>query len=172
MSQPETYVGLDVSLESTALCVVDGTGAIVWRGTCPTDAAELAALIRKRAPGAVRIGLETGQLSNWLTLSLRNRGLPVLCLDARHAKAALKMQINKTDANDAWGLAQVVRTGWFREVAVKSMDASQLRTLLVARAKNADEIFLCLGAENYAPRFCSHDGSGAAARAFAPTVLR
>jgi transposase len=135
MSQPETYVGLDVSLQSTSLCVVDATGAIVWRGTCPTDAAELAAVIRKRAPSAARIGLETGQLSNWLTLSLRNRGLPVLCLDARHAKAALKMQINKTDANDAWGLAQVVRTGWFREVAVKSMDASQLRTLLVARSQ-------------------------------------
>ena len=135
MSQPETYVGLDVSLETTSLCVVDGGGAIMWRGTCSTDAAELAAVIRKRAPDAVRIGLETGQLSNWLTLSLRNRGLPVLCLDARHAKAALKMQINKTDANDAWGLAQVVRTGWFREVAVKSMDASQLRTLLVARSQ-------------------------------------
>jgi transposase len=83
----------------------------------------------------VRIGLETGQLSNWLTLSLRKRGLSVVCLDARHAKAALKLQINKTDANDAWGLAQIVRTGWFREVAVKSMDAQKLRMLLVARAQ-------------------------------------
>jgi transposase len=59
----------------------------------------------------------------------------VICLDARHAKAALKMQINKTDANDAWGLAQIVRTGWFREVAVKSMNAQQLRMLLVARSQ-------------------------------------
>jgi len=135
MSQQELYVGLDVSLETTSICVVDREGATVWRGTCPTDAAQMADAIRLRAPNAVRVGLETGQMSNWLTLSLQRRGLPVICLDARHAKAALKMQINKTDANDAWGLAQVVRTGWFREVAVKSMDAHKLRMLLVARSQ-------------------------------------
>jgi transposase len=129
------YVGLDVSLETTSLCVVDGNGSTVWRGSCPTDAAALADTVRKHAPGVVRVGLETGQLSNWLTLSLRRRGLPVVCLDARHAKAALSLQLNKTDANDAWGLAQVVRTGWFREVAVKSMDAHKLRMLIVARAQ-------------------------------------
>ena len=61
--------------------------------------------------------------------------MPIVCLDARHAKAALRVQINKTDANDAHGLAQVVRTGWFREIAVKSMDAQSLRLLLVARAQ-------------------------------------
>jgi transposase len=74
-------------------------------------------------------------MSNWLTLSLRRKGLPVVCLDARHAKAALSLQVNKTDANDAYGLAQVVRTGWFREIAIKSMDAQTLRLLLTARAK-------------------------------------
>jgi len=63
------------------------------------------------------------------------RGVPVVCMDARHAKAALSLQINKTDANDAFGLAQVVRTGWYREVAVKSMDAHTLRMLLVARSR-------------------------------------
>jgi transposase len=83
----------------------------------------------------VRVGLETGQLSNWLTLNLRRRGVPIVCLDARHAKATLSLQINKTDANDAFGLAQIVRTGWFREVAVKSMDAHTLKILLVARAQ-------------------------------------
>jgi hypothetical protein len=66
---------------------------------------------------------------------LRQRDLPIVCLDARHAKAALSLQINKSDSNDAFGLAQVVRTGWFREVAVKSMDAQTLRMLLVARAQ-------------------------------------
>jgi transposase len=110
-------------------------GSIIWRGSCPTDAATIADVVRQRAPNVARVGLETGQLSNWLTLSLLRRGLPVICLDARHAKAALKMQINKTDANDAFGLAQVVRTGWFREVAVKSMDAHKLRLLLVARSQ-------------------------------------
>jgi transposase len=71
----------------------------------------------------------------YVTLSLRRRGVPVVCIDARHAKAALSLQINKTDANDAFGLAQVVRTGWYREVAVKSMDAHTLRMLLVARSR-------------------------------------
>jgi transposase len=135
MSQQELYVGLDVSLETTSICVVDHEGSTVWRGSCPTDAAIITKTIRLRAPNVVRVGLETGQMSNWLTLSMRRRGLPVICLDARHAKAALKMQINKTDANDAWGLAQIVRTGWFREVAVKSMDAHKLRMLLVARSQ-------------------------------------
>ena len=119
MSQPELYVGLDVSMETTAICIVDDKGTPVWRGACATDPAAIAAVMASRAPQARRIGLETGQLSNWLTLSLRGRGLPVVCLDARHAKAALKLQLNKTDANDALGLAQVVRTGWYREVAVK-----------------------------------------------------
>jgi transposase len=83
----------------------------------------------------VRAGLETGSLSNYLTRTLRDRGIPAVCLDARHAKAALKLQINKTDANDAHGLAQVTRTGWYREVAIKSMDAQTLRLLLVTRAQ-------------------------------------
>src|SRR5229473_802024 len=135
MSHQELYVGLDVSLEKTSICVVDYQGATIWRGSCPTDAAAIADAIRAHAPSVARVGLETGQMSNWLTLALRRRGLPVICLDARHAKAALKLQLNKTDANDAWGLAQIVRTGWFREVAVKSMDAQQLRMLLVARSQ-------------------------------------
>jgi transposase len=74
----------------------------------------------------VRVGLETGQLSNWLTLSLRRRGVPAVCMDARHAKAALSLQINKTDANDAFGLAQVVRTGWYREVRGQKYGCSYL----------------------------------------------
>src|SRR5260221_13174305 len=100
MPQQDTYVGLDVSLETTWLCAVDSEGCIIWRGSCPTDAETIAATIRLRAPGVLRVGLETGQMSNWLTLSLRRRGLPVVCLDARHAKAALKMQLNKTDRDD------------------------------------------------------------------------
>jgi transposase len=133
--EPSHYVGLDVSLEFTAVCVVDQQGAIIWRGKCTTDPEAIAGTIRQHAPCVVRAGLETGLLSNFLTRSLRASGIPAICLDARHAKAALRMRINKTDANDAHGLAQVVRTGWFREIAVKSMDAQSLRLLLVARAQ-------------------------------------
>ena len=135
MDQQCHYVGLDVSLETTSICVIDDAGAIIWRGKCRSDPDTITAIVRQHAPGAARVGLETGQLSNWLTLSLRRRGVPVVCMDARHAKAALSLQINKTDANDAFGLAQVVRTGWYREVAVKSMDAHTLRMLLVARSR-------------------------------------
>jgi transposase len=129
------YVGLDVSLETTSICVVDQNGAIIWRGKCSTEPETNSQTVRAHAPAAVRVGLETGQMSNWLTLQLRKLGLPVVCLDARHAKGALSMQLNKTDANDAHGLAQVVRTGWFREVAIKSMDAQALRMSLMARAQ-------------------------------------
>jgi transposase len=135
MDQQQHYVGLDVSLETTAVCVIDDKGAVVWRGKCVSTPESLTAAVRRHAPAAIRVGLETGQLSNWLTLNLRRCGLPIVCLDARHAKAALSLQINKTDANDAFGLAQIVRTGWYREVAVKSMDAHTLKMLLVARAQ-------------------------------------
>ena len=133
--EPSHYVGLDVSQELTSVCVVDQQGTVIWRGKCATDPDAIAGAVRQHAPRVVRAGLETGLLSNFLTRALRARSVPVVCLDARHAKAALRVQINKTDANDAHGLAQVVRTGWFREIAIKSMDAQSLRLLLVARAQ-------------------------------------
>jgi transposase len=86
-------------------------------------------------PEVARIGLETGQHSTWLFHELRARQLPVICIDARHAKAALSLRINKTDANDAQGIAQIVRVGWYREIAVKSMDTHAIRAMLVARAQ-------------------------------------
>ena len=83
-----------------SICVIDDAGAIIWRGKCRSDPDTITAIVRQHAPGAVQVGLETGQLSNWLTLTLRRRGVPFVCMDARHAKAALSLQINKTDAND------------------------------------------------------------------------
>ena len=113
----ELYVGLDVSLDLTAVCVLDGAGKVIWRGRCSSTPDAIAGVVREHAPTAVRIGLEAGQLSTWLVHGLRQLGLPAICLDARHAKAALSLQINKTDDNDALGLAHIVRTGWYREVA-------------------------------------------------------
>ena len=129
------YVGLDVSLEQTSVCVIDGDGKTLWQGKCASTPEALAATIRARAPAAVRIGLESGPLSSWHWHELRKLGLPVVCLDARHAKAALALQLNKTDRNDARGLAQIVRTGWYREVAVKSVDSQLIRSMLTARAQ-------------------------------------
>lgn len=129
------YVGLDVSLEEAKACVVDEAGKIVWRGKCASTPDEIEQLVRRYAADAVRVGFETGLLSVWLYHELKKRGLPVICIDARHAKAALSVQINKTDANDAHGIAQIVRVGWFREVLVKSMDAYAVRSMIVARTQ-------------------------------------
>jgi transposase len=79
--------------------------------------------------------LESGTLSTWHWHALNDLGLPIICLDARHAHAALKMQMNKTDKNDAHGLAQIVRTGWYRQVGVKSLGSHTVRSMLLARAK-------------------------------------
>src|SRR6476619_3893976 len=129
------YAGLDVSLDTTAICVLDAKGAVVWRGKCASTPEAIRDALRQHAPALVRAGLETGQLSNWLTHGLRRLGVPVVCLDARHAKAALKLQLNKTDTNDARGLAQIVRTGWYREVAVKSFNSQLIGYLLIPRAQ-------------------------------------
>jgi transposase len=129
------FVGLDVSQKLTSICVVDETGRRVWRGQCASDPEQIARLISQHAGDAAGIGIETGPMTPWLVHEFRARGLNVTCLDARHASAALKMQMNKTDQNDAEGLAQIMRTGWYRSVHVKSLDAHRARALLGARAQ-------------------------------------
>jgi transposase len=86
------------------------------------------------APDVVRIGLETGATSTWLWTELNKMGLPIVCIDARHAKAALKMQINKSDRNDAVGIARIMQCGWYKEVCVKDLDSHATKALLVSRA--------------------------------------
>ena len=129
------YIGLDVSQEQTSICAVNQDGDVVWRGKCASDPDPLAHTVRRHVPRVARVGLETGLLSNFLTRSLRVRDFPAVCFDARHAKAALQLQINKPDANDPLSLAPVTRTGWFREVAIKTMDAQTLRMVLITRAQ-------------------------------------
>jgi transposase len=130
----EYYVGLDVSLKQTSICVVDQSGSVVREGVVDSDPEAISVYVRSKAPGAVRIGLETGPTSTWLWTELKRLGLPVICIDARHAKAVLKMQINKSDRNDAIGIARIMQTGWFKEVHVKDIDSHTVRALLASRA--------------------------------------
>jgi transposase len=120
------YIGLDVSLKQTSICVVNQVGSVVREGVVDSDPEAIAAFARSKAPAAVRIGLETGPTATWLWTELKQLGLPVICIDARHAKAVLKKQINKSDRNDAAGIARIMQTGWFKEVRVKDLEASRL----------------------------------------------
>ncbi len=140
MSKSSQYVGLDVSLKETSICIIDDAGKIVWRGRVDSTPEAIATAMKQHAPNAVRIGLESGQLSSWLFHELKAAGLPIICVDARHAKAALSLKVNKTDANDAFGLAQIMRVGWYREVTVKGLDCQAVRALLVARAQIVSQI--------------------------------
>jgi transposase len=129
------YVGLDVAMDETKVHVLDGDGNRVWRGKCHSHPDDIEAVLRQRAPQAERIGLETGPLTTWLWTELTGRGLPMVCLDARHAKRARDMRPNKTDANDAEGLAYIVRSGWYREVRVKGSEAMLSKALAGARGQ-------------------------------------
>ena len=120
------YVGLDVSQKETAICVVDQDGKVLFEGKVRSDPGALAKAIHKWAPAAERIGFETGAMASWLWHELKRVGLPVVCIDARHAHAALSVRMNKSDPNDARGLAELVRVGWYREVKVKSTESAQL----------------------------------------------
>jgi len=130
----EEYIGLDVSMKETAVSI-RRDGKRVWRGKCASDPKLIAELIRKRAPAVKRVVFETGPLSVWFYHAFRAEGVPATCIDARHAKAALDMAPNKTDANDADGLAHLAEVGFFREVRVKGFDSMLTRTLVAARTR-------------------------------------
>ncbi|MDK1494851.1 IS110 family transposase [Sinorhizobium sp. 7-81] len=130
----EEYIGLDVSMKETAVSI-RRKGKRIWRGKCASDPKIIAELIRRRAPAVKRVVFETGPLSVWFYHALCAEGVPAICIDARHAKAALDMAPNKTDANDADGLAHLAEVGFFREVRVKSFDSMLTRTLVAARTR-------------------------------------
>jgi len=127
------FAGLDVSLEETAVCVVDGTGRIVREARVASEPEALVAFFGACGLAMERIGLEACSLTAWLHAGLTEAGLPALCIEARQAKAAMGAMPNKTDRNDARGLAQIMRTGWYRAVHVKSPSCRSWRALLTAR---------------------------------------
>lgn len=129
----ERYVGLDVSQQFTYVCVVDAKGGVRWQGRCASTPDAIATTLGAKAPRARRVGLETGPLSIWHYHALKQIGLPVICIDARHTQAALSLQLNKTDKNDARGIAELMRVGWYREVGVKGLDSHTVRAMLGVR---------------------------------------
>ncbi len=131
----EHYAGLDVSLKEISVCVVDGDGTTVARGACPADPEGVAGWLRVRSLTPRRIVHESGMLSIWLQRGLAGLGLPATCIDARKAHKALSARLNKSDAADAEGLAQLARTGWFTPVHIRSEDADRLRSLVGARER-------------------------------------
>ncbi len=129
------YAGLDVSLKEISICVVDGNGKVVVRGTLPTEPEAVAGFLAKQRITPERIVHESGQLSIWLQRGLEKLGLPVTCIDARRAHKALSAKLNKSDRADAEGLANLARTGWFTAVHVRSETSDRLRTLIGARER-------------------------------------
>jgi len=131
----EYFAGLDVSMKETHICVVDRDGGVAVEATAPTSPAAIAAELAK-APAVKRIVFETGRMAPTLYHGLDALGLPVVCVESRQAYQALKsLATHKTDRNDARGLAQLARTGFFKPVHVKSLPAHAVRALIIARKK-------------------------------------
>lgn len=139
----EYFAGLDVSIDETAVCVVDDKGTVVLNGSVATDPASIADVLRPYAGRLRRVGHEAGALSPWLHPELLAQGVPAVCLETRHVRAAMSAQRNKTDATDALGIAHIVRTGWFRQAHIKTEACYRIR-LLLSQRRNLKRKFLDL----------------------------
>ena len=129
----EHFAGLDVSVNETSICIVDDSGRIVREAKVASEPDALVEVLKTGAYHFKRIGLEAGPLSQWLYSALGEANLPIICVETRHMRAVLKAQINKTDRNDARGIAQMMRAGLYRPVHVKTLRSQKLRTLLTHR---------------------------------------
>ena len=129
----EYFAGIDVSLRSCALCIVDGKGTVLLERELPCEVCEIAECLGAFPHPIERIGFEAGTVSQHLFFGLKAAGFDVVCMEARQVNAALSAMRNKTDKNAARGIAQVLRTGWFSPVHVKSREAHGVRALLSTR---------------------------------------
>lgn len=127
------FAGLDVSLEETTICIVDDAGLIVREARAVSEPEALVAYFGACGMAMERVGLEACSLAAWLHQGLAEAGIAVICIETRQAKAAMGSMPNKTDRNDARGIAQIMRTGWYRAVHVKSPSCRSWRALLTAR---------------------------------------
>jgi transposase len=137
----EHYAGIDVSLEYSSVCVVDANGKIVREGKVESEPAALIAWLGSLGFDLMGIGLEAGPLSQWLFAAMREAGLAVELLETRHVRDAFKAMPVKTDRNDARGIAQLMRLGWFRPVHCKSLAAQEVRAILTARKLVQSKLF-------------------------------
>src|ERR1700741_3103278 len=126
----EHFAGLDVSVKETSVCILDDAGKIVKEVKVASEPQALLKVLGNPVYRLKRIGLEAGPLSQWLFSALAEAELPVICVETRHVQAVLKAQINKTDRNDARGIAQMMRVGLYRVVHVKTLRSQKLRMLL------------------------------------------
>lgn len=133
------YIGLDVSMKETSVCVISEKGKIVSEKTVSTEPQSIATFIQQLNIPVESVGLESGSLSHWLTEELLAKDLPVKCIDARHCAAFLSMRINKTDRNDAKGIAEVMRCGIYREVQIKSRSIRDVSALLTSRKQLVEQ---------------------------------
>ena len=124
------YVGLDVSLRSVAVCVIDSDGKAVLEGSVPCEIEDISQCLLSLRATELRIGFEAGAMNQFLFCSLQTAGFDVVCMEARQVNAALFAMRNKTDKTDARGIAQVLRSGWFNAVHMKSREAHAVRALL------------------------------------------
>ena len=127
------FAGLDVSVKETSVCILDDAGRIVKEVKVASEPQALLKVLGNPTYHFKRIGLEAGPLSQWLFSALADAELPVICVETRHMQAVLKAQINKTDRNDARGIAQMMRVGMYRPVHVKTLRSQKLRMLLTHR---------------------------------------
>jgi transposase len=127
------HAGLDVSVKETSVCIVDESGKVCREMKVPSHPEDLSRALKDGAWCLERVGLEAGPLSQWLFSGLAEAGLPVVCIETRHTKAFLQAQVNKSDRNDARGIAQMMRVNLFRPVHVKTLTSQKRRALLTAR---------------------------------------
>jgi transposase len=127
------FVGLDASKKTTCVCVVDGDGNVIQEGTVETDPAAIVRYLRGERRRYRRVGLESIGFAPWLYEGLAKAGLPIICIEARHAHGVLKARLNKTDHNDARGIAELMRVGIYKAVHVKTQESRQAKLLLTTR---------------------------------------
>ena len=127
------YVALDVGVRTLALCIIDQDGEVQLERNLPSDIEAIVECLSEFGGEIEAIGLEAGTLTQYLVYGLRAAGFQTVVMEARHVKSALGAMRNKTDRNDARGIAQILRTGWYLEVHVKSLESHYIRTLLASR---------------------------------------